>query len=78
MKQWSRALTTKGVFSGELLLSEHPVMGNWRITVTVLDQVFTKDFEVAEYVLPKFEVNVDAPEHATFNDSKVVVGIKAK
>lgn len=78
MKQWNRALTTRGVFSGELELSENPVLGDWNITVTVLDQVFHKGFQVAEYVLPKFEVSVDVAKHATFKDSKVVATVRAK
>ncbi|KAL0273724.1 UNVERIFIED_CONTAM: hypothetical protein PYX00_006334 [Menopon gallinae] len=78
VKQWNRALTTKGVFSGELQLAEYPVLGDWKIVITVLDQVFTKTFQVAEYVLPKFEVLIDAPKHATFKDSKVVAKIRSK
>jgi len=53
-------------------------MGDWKITISVADQTFTKTFQVAEYVLPKFEVTIDAPEHATFKDSKVVATVKAK
>lgn len=78
VKQWNRALTTKGVFAGELQLSEYPVMGDWRIVITLFDQVFTKTFQVAEYVLPKFEVLIEAPKHATFKDSSVVAKIRAK
>ncbi|GFG28314.1 hypothetical protein Cfor_11328, partial [Coptotermes formosanus] len=78
VKQWSRALTTKGVFSGELQLSQSPVLGDWNITVVVLDQYFYKTFEVAEYVLPKFEVTIDAPAHATFKDSHIVATVHAK
>uniref|UniRef100_A0A1B6DAF4 TEP1-F n=1 Tax=Clastoptera arizonana TaxID=38151 RepID=A0A1B6DAF4_9HEMI len=78
VKQWNRALTTRGVFSGELELSKNPVLGDWNITVNVLDQEFHKGFHVAEYVLPKFEVIVDVPKHATFKDSKVVATIRSK
>lgn len=78
VKQWNRALTTRGVFSGELELSKNPVLGDWNITVTVLDQVFHKGFQVAEYVLPKYEVTVDVAKHATFKDSKVVATVRAK
>lgn len=78
MKQWNRALTTKGVFSGQLQLSDNPVLGDWNITVSVLDQTFHKNFQVAEYVLPKFEVSIDAPSYATFKDSKVAATVHAK
>lgn len=33
---------------------------------------------MAEYILPKFEVNVNVPAHVTFKDSKVVIGVNAK
>lgn len=78
VKQWDQASTTKGVFSGELQLSEYPVLGDWKIVVKVLDEEYSKEFQVAEYVLPKFEVLIDAPKHASFKDSKVVSKIKAK
>ncbi|XP_017300547.2 CD109 antigen [Diaphorina citri] len=78
IKQWTRALTTRGVFSADLQLSKSPVLGDWNITINVLDQKFTKRFTVAEYVLPKFEVNVNVPPHATFKDSKVVISVNAK
>ncbi|XP_023714120.1 CD109 antigen isoform X3 [Cryptotermes secundus] len=78
VKQWSRALTTKGVFSGEFQLSQSPVLGDWNITVVVMDQYFYKTFQVAEYVLPKFEVTIDAPAHATFKDSHLVATVYAK
>ncbi|XP_050425560.1 CD109 antigen-like isoform X2 [Adelges cooleyi] len=78
VKHWSRALTTRGVFSSEFQLSEEPVLGDWNITVTVLDQIFHKSFTVAEYVLPKFEVTIDVPEHSTFKQSIVSATIHAK
>ncbi|XP_068084683.1 CD109 antigen isoform X2 [Anabrus simplex] len=78
VKQWRRAVATNGVFSAELQLSESPVLGDWTIVVTALDQTFSKSFHVAEYVLPKFEVTVDIPPHATFKDSRVVATVRCK
>lgn len=71
-------MTTRGVFSSEFQLSESPVLGDWNVTVNVLDQVFTKKFLVAEYVLPKFEVTIDVPEHSTFKQSIVSATVHAK
>lgn len=53
-------------------------MGNWNITVNIVDQIFRKSFEVAEYVLPKFEVKVNVPAHATFKDSRLIASIHSK
>ena len=69
---------THGIFNGEIELSESPVLGTWKITANVGDQTFQKEFEVAEYVLPNFEVTIDAPKHFTFKDSKITATIYAK
>ncbi|KAK9304587.1 hypothetical protein QLX08_004027 [Tetragonisca angustula] len=78
IKQWDRPPVTHGIFSGEIELSEYPVLGTWKITVNVGDQTFEKDFEVAEYVLPNFEVTIDTPKHFTFKESKITATIYAK
>ena len=33
------------------------MLGNWNISVNVNGQIFTKAFQVAEYILPKFQVS---------------------
>ena len=53
---WSRVFTTKGVWANEVDLADKPVLGNWNISVDVNGQEFSKTFQVAEYVLPKFQV----------------------
>ncbi|KAJ9580500.1 hypothetical protein L9F63_024322, partial [Diploptera punctata] len=78
VKQWAKVQTNNGVYSGELHLSEFPVLGDWTITVSLLGETSSKSFEVAEYVLPKFEVTVDAPEHVTYKDSHFVATVEAK
>ncbi|XP_076755631.1 CD109 antigen isoform X1 [Xylocopa sonorina] len=78
VKQWTRPPVTHGIFNGEVELSEFPVLGTWRITANVGDQTFEKEFEVAEYVLPNFEVTIDAPKHFTFKDTKITATIYAK
>ncbi|XP_046746805.1 CD109 antigen-like isoform X2 [Diprion similis] len=78
IKQWKRRTDSKGVFVGELQLSDSPVLGNWKIFINILDQTFEKQFEVAEYVLPKFEVVIDVPKHATFKDSSVTATVRAR
>ncbi len=78
MKQFKKAFTNKGVFSGEVELSDQPVLGDWNITVIVLGQEFSKSFKVAEYVLPKFEVDVSVPTYATFKESEVTAAITAR
>ena len=46
--------------------------------IDVLGQRTSKVFEVAEYVLPRFEVTVDLPPYATFDDPTVTATVHAK
>ncbi|KAL6449226.1 hypothetical protein ACFW04_000704 [Cataglyphis niger] len=78
IKQWTRPSVTHGIFSSELELSQSPVLGNWKIIANVGDQTFEKEFEVAEYVLPNFEVTIDSPKHVQFKESKIIATVHAK
>uniref|UniRef100_A0A146LT42 TEP1-F n=1 Tax=Lygus hesperus TaxID=30085 RepID=A0A146LT42_LYGHE len=78
VKEWKRMEATKGVFSNEIQLSPNPVLGDWSIVVKANGKDQVKKFTVAEYVLPKFEVSVDVPQHATYANSTVPVTISAK
>merc|ERR1719334_524294 len=76
IRDWDRVFTTKGVGAGSLEIASKPVLGNWNITADVNGQMFSKVFQVAEYILPKFQVDVDIPTYATFTD-RVTATIKA-
>ncbi|XP_034669011.1 CD109 antigen isoform X3 [Drosophila subobscura] len=79
IKQLTDIKLTKGVYSGELQLSEQPVLGTWKIEVSVDgDGSETKTFEVDKYVLPKFEVIVEAPKDVAVQDKVIKATIRAK
>ncbi|XP_071630308.1 thioester-containing protein 1 allele S3-like isoform X2 [Temnothorax longispinosus] len=78
IKQWIRPPVTHGIFGSELELSHSPVLGRWKLVANVGDQTFEKEFEVAEYVLPNFEVTIDSPKHVQFKESKVTATVHAK
>lgn len=74
IRDWDRVFTTKvrlvgtervadgglqGVWAASLEISPRPVLGNWNISVDVNGQIFSKAFQVAEYILPKFQVGGD-------------------
>ena len=77
VRRWDRVFTTKGVFAGQLELAETLVMGDWNITVDVSGQLFSKSFQVAEYVLPKFRVDVDLPDFGTFGETTTTAIVRA-
>lgn len=70
--------TDAGVYTQELQLSTNPPLGIWTINVDTNGQSKRKQFEVAEYVLPKFEVTVSAPKDLTYSDSLVRVTVTGK
>ncbi|KAG4076804.1 hypothetical protein HA402_009150 [Bradysia odoriphaga] len=78
IKQWTNVDTVMGIFVEELQLSTNPPLGLWNINVDVDNQTRLKAFEVAEYVLPKFEVTVTAPKDLIYTDRSVRLAINAK
>ena len=50
--------------------------GTWNITVDVSGQLFTQSFQVAEYVLPKFRVDVQLPKYGTLQESTTTAVIR--
>jgi len=79
VKQFDDPKFVKGVHQNELQLSDLPVMGNWSVHVEVdAKKEGRKVFEVAEYVLPKFEFTIDANPDANFKDGKIRATVKAK
>lgn len=67
-----------GVYTEELQLSPNPPLGIWNINVAIDNAITLKEFEIAEYVLPKFEVTVSAPKDLTYSDQLVRLHITAK
>lgn len=79
IKQFDNVALKKGVYQNELKLSELPVLGVWKIHVTCNGKKgLTKDFEVAEYTLPKFQVKIDANNDANFKEGKIRAVVSAK
>lgn len=78
VKQWSNATVYRGVHTGELQLSEYPVLGKWTLVVELLGQTKKKTLEVAEYVLPRFEVSIETEKDVLYKDEKIVANIRGR
>jgi len=79
VKQFDDPKFVKGVYQNELQLSDLPVMGKWKVHVEVDGKKDEKkEFEVAEYVLPKFEFTIEANPDANLKDGKIRATVKAK
>lgn len=72
-------LNDHGLFTADMPLSRNIDYGFYTIRVTVenTDEVFLEQFEVAEYKLPNFRVQVDAPKWSTFNTRSFKSRIRA-
>ncbi|XP_067949555.1 CD109 antigen-like [Watersipora subatra] len=79
IKQWNSVKLESGILTLNLELSDQPVLGDWTIrAVTNKGEAVEKKVTVAKYVLPKFEVNIDAPSFMLVKDSQLKVTVEAK
>lgn len=78
IKQWLKVDPKRGVFTSEIQLSELPVLGNWKFEAKVGQETKTKEIEVAEYVLPKFDVSIDSPTEFSIKDGKIRAIVRSK
>lgn len=77
IKHWIGLSNYRGLLSLEMPLSEDPILGDWIIKVEARKQEITKRFKVAEYILPTFDVAIQLPSYATYNESDIVASVKA-
>ncbi|XP_021955890.1 CD109 antigen isoform X1 [Folsomia candida] len=77
IKQWKNIVVQRGMFAEQLQLSSQPNLGDWTMEVTAQNQKETQQFAIAEYVLPKFNVDINMPSFGTFNSSKITTRVRA-
>lgn len=77
VKQWTRLSNYRGLVTLELPLSDDPMLGDWSILVEARQQSSSKKFQVAEYVLPTFDVAIRLPSYVTYNESELVATVAA-
>ncbi|NXL86372.1 OVOS protein, partial [Alectura lathami] len=74
--QWQNVTSEMNIVQLEFPLSEEPVLGNYKIIVAKKSGDRTNhSFLVEEYVLPKFDVTITAPETLTVMDSEFAVKV---
>ncbi|KAH3723817.1 hypothetical protein DPMN_049611 [Dreissena polymorpha] len=70
-----------GVYIQHQVMSEAPVLGTWKLKAKLLSYeglYEEKTFKVDEYVLPKFEVEIDLPSFGRTEEKEFSGHIKAK
>lgn len=79
VKQFRDLVFIKGVFEGNLSLSDSPILGSWHVNVQIFDKKETeKMFEVAEYTLPTFHFRLDVNPHVNYGEQKISTTVVAK
>ncbi|KAK2864229.1 hypothetical protein Q7C36_003383 [Tachysurus vachellii] len=69
IRQWLAVGTILGETAKEFQLSQNPPLGAWKIIATVNEVTQEKVFSVSHYVLPKFEVLLDAPDVVYYEET---------
>ncbi|XP_056385120.1 alpha-2-macroglobulin-like isoform X2 [Hyla sarda] len=72
--QWLNVNLNQGIAELSLALSPEPKLGEYTIKLKDTSHTFT----VEEYVLPKFEVNIQFPKYVMFNSHQFPVTVCAK
>ncbi|PFX26602.1 cobra venom factor-like [Stylophora pistillata] len=81
VKQWKDLETSTGIISQVLLLSNFIILGNWTVTAIYGHQNIyntSVQFEVREYVLPKFSVKLQVPPYILKTDKEIKVQLTAR
>ncbi|NXM78027.1 OVOS protein, partial [Serilophus lunatus] len=74
--QWQNVASEMNIIQREFPLTEEPILGNYKIIITKKSGNKTNhSFLVDEYVLPKFDVKVTAPESLTILDLEFTVKV---
>jgi hypothetical protein len=79
VSQWTDVQSEQGLSSLELVLSHEPVLGTWKISAELKGYpIRTQEFKVEEYVLPKYEVIIQAPSYVLVDAEKITAKICAE
>ncbi|KAL1260635.1 hypothetical protein QQF64_008462 [Cirrhinus molitorella] len=77
--QWLNQTTRIGILDLSHSMSPEATQGYYTITAwDEKNQQISHDFEIKEYVLPKYEVNIDFPTVITIQDKEVTLKVCAK
>ncbi|KAL1260636.1 hypothetical protein QQF64_008463 [Cirrhinus molitorella] len=77
--QWLNQSTRIGILDLSHAMSPEAAQGYYTITAwDDKNQPISHSFEIQEYVLPKYEVNIDFPPYVTVKDKEVTLKVCAK
>ncbi|XP_058448417.1 thioester-containing protein 1 allele S3-like isoform X2 [Malaya genurostris] len=77
IREWQFARLYNGIFESAVQLASSPLLGNWTLTVNTDYDAGQKQFEVREYVLPKFFVKAYPSEILLLHKKQVIVTVES-
>ncbi|XP_022820433.1 CD109 antigen-like [Spodoptera litura] len=78
IKQWAGAELDRGVLTEELVLADEPALGEWTIQVEARGQKYSRRVLVADYVQPRFHMEMNMPKEVLFTDGRFDINVTAK
>ncbi|XP_028159271.1 CD109 antigen-like [Ostrinia furnacalis] len=68
----------KGIFTDQFMLADEPALGEWTIQVEARGQTYSRQILVADYVMPKFQMDIQLPKEVLFTEGRFTVNVTAK
>lgn len=78
IRQWAGAELDRGVLTEELVLADEPALGEWTIQVEARGQKYSRRVLVADYVQPRFHMEMNMPKEVLFTDGRFDINVTAK
>ncbi|KAL0849223.1 hypothetical protein ABMA28_013556 [Loxostege sticticalis] len=68
----------KGIYTDQFKLTDEPALGEWTIQIEARGQTYSRQILVADYVMPKFQMDIQLPKEVLFTEGRFTVNITAK
>ncbi|KAH9632718.1 hypothetical protein HF086_013090 [Spodoptera exigua] len=78
IRQWAGVELDRGVLTQELVLADEPALGEWTIQVEARGQKYSRRVLVADYVQPRFHMEMNMPKEVLFTDGRFDINVTAK
>ncbi|KAJ2953639.1 hypothetical protein O0L34_g1251 [Tuta absoluta] len=78
VRQWVSVPLDRGIITEEFLLADEPALGEWTIEVEARGQKYSRQILVADYVMPKFQMDLQMPKEILFRDGRFNINVTAK
>ncbi|XDV33030.1 hypothetical protein PO909_003614 [Leuciscus waleckii] len=76
--QWTNVSSTRWILQRSYELNPEACQGMYKLKAFIGDRMISRDFEVKEYVLPKFEVTVKSPNKLSVEEEELIIEVCGK